>query len=194
MSDTEANLRAVEVEELRAEVARLREQVTTERRRPAPQPGGRTGWWRPVLVTVLVIVIAGPMPLGVVARWRTTRSPTPTVLQSVAPLASDPAVQAAITNPDHERDHHPVAGAGRHRPGDPGAQRPRGLLRPWRPAARRRWHPARERDRESFIHDAVASSSSRRLQDRVGRRRTAAQYSRWSPSTGKGHRVVQVDK
>ena len=89
-----------EVDELRAEVARLRAQVdqapTTV---PMPVQHDRTGWWRPVVATVLVVVIAVLTPLGVIARWAHNEvSDTDRYVQSVAPLASDPAIQAAVTD------------------------------------------------------------------------------------------------
>jgi hypothetical protein len=80
-----------EVEELRAEIERLKADAE-----PAP---ARTGWWRPVVVTVLVVVIAVLTPLGVVARWAHNEvADTDRFVESVAPLADDPAVQAAITD------------------------------------------------------------------------------------------------
>ena len=81
-----------EMEELKAEVERLR----------AAQEQGharRTGWWRPVVVTVLVVVLAILTPLGVVARWAHNEiADTDRYVESVAPLASDPAIQRAVTD------------------------------------------------------------------------------------------------
>ena len=79
-----------EIAELRAEIERLK----AEQDRP-----GRTGWWRPVVVTILVVLIAVLTPLGVVARWAHNEvADTDRYVESVAPLASDPAVQNAVTN------------------------------------------------------------------------------------------------
>ncbi|MDF1604541.1 hypothetical protein [Nocardioides sp. YIM 152315] len=88
-----------EVEELRAELARLRSEVHG----PAPtselpvETSGRTGWWRPVVATVLIILMAVLAPLSVVARWaHDTVADTDRYIETVEPLASDPAVQAAV--------------------------------------------------------------------------------------------------
>jgi hypothetical protein len=79
-----------DVEQLRAEVERLRAE--------APQRH-RGGWWRSVVVTLLVVVIAVLAPLGVVARWADNEvSDTDRYVESVAPLAENSAVQAAITD------------------------------------------------------------------------------------------------
>ena len=87
--------RANEVAELRAEIERLKAERTTA----APPPRERTGWWRPVVVTVVVVVVAVLTPLGVVARWAHNEvADTDRYVESVAPLGSDPAVQAAVTN------------------------------------------------------------------------------------------------
>ena len=81
-----------EVDELRAEVERLRAAQEQQERE-------RTGWWRPVVVTLLVVVIAVLTPLGVVARWAHNEvADTDRYVESVAPLASDPAVQQAVTD------------------------------------------------------------------------------------------------
>lgn len=81
-----------EVAELRAEVERLRAEQAAER-------SARTGWWRPVVVTLLVVVLAILTPLGVIARWAHDEiADTDRYVESVAPLASDPAVQAAVTD------------------------------------------------------------------------------------------------
>ncbi|GAA4704842.1 hypothetical protein [Nocardioides conyzicola] len=77
-----------EVEQLRAEVERLRTEV---------QRAPRTGWWRPVVATILIILMAVLAPLSVVARWaHDTVSDTDRYVETVAPLASDPAVQQAV--------------------------------------------------------------------------------------------------
>lgn len=83
---------ADEVAELRAEVARLRAGSHSERSR-------RTGWWRSVVVTLLVILIAILAPLAVVARWAHDEiAQTDRYVETVAPLASDPIVQAAVVD------------------------------------------------------------------------------------------------
>jgi hypothetical protein len=79
-----------EVEDLRAEVERLRAELPERR---------RGGWWRPVVVTLLVVVLAVLSPLAVVARWAHDEvADTDRYVESVAPLAQDPAVQAAVTD------------------------------------------------------------------------------------------------
>lgn len=90
-----------EVEELRAEVARLRAQVDAAPPTvPLPVQGpSRTGWWRPVVATVLVVVIAILTPLGVIARWAHNEvADTDRYVESIAPLADDPDIQAAVTD------------------------------------------------------------------------------------------------
>lgn len=90
-----------EVEQLRAEVERLRAQVDAAPATvPLPvEPADRTGWWRPVVATVLIVVIAILTPLGVIARWAHDEvADTDRYVESIAPLADDPAVQAAVTD------------------------------------------------------------------------------------------------
>lgn len=85
-----------EIAELRAEVERLRAEQQTGQRTGKPD---RTGWWRPVVVTLLVVVLAALTPLGVIARWAHNEvADTDRYVESVAPLASDPAIQAAVTD------------------------------------------------------------------------------------------------
>ncbi|MEP9362927.1 hypothetical protein ABLE68_08185 [Nocardioides sp. CN2-186] len=87
-----------EVDALRAEVERLKAQVDAPPDTVAlPVASTRTGWWRPVVATVLIIIMAVLAPLSVVARWaHDTVSDTDRYVETVAPLASDPAVQAAV--------------------------------------------------------------------------------------------------
>jgi hypothetical protein len=88
-----------EVEQLRAEVEALKAQVsapesTVELQELKPE---RRGWWRPVVATVLIIIVVVLAPLSVVARWAHDEiSDTDRYVDSVAPLASDPAVQKAV--------------------------------------------------------------------------------------------------
>jgi hypothetical protein len=88
-----------EVEQLRAEVERLRAEADGARPTVAlpVERSGRTGWWRPVVATVLIVLMAVLAPLSVVARWaHDTVSDTDRYVETVAPLAEDPAVQAAV--------------------------------------------------------------------------------------------------
>ncbi len=80
-----------EVARLRAEIARLKAE-----KEPTP-PGGRQGWWRPVVAGLLVAVVALLAPLSVLSTWASGQiQDTDRYLATVGPLASDPDVQAAI--------------------------------------------------------------------------------------------------
>jgi LPXTG-motif cell wall-anchored protein len=94
-----------ELVRLRQEVADLRAQLAAQPAGQTPAggapvaPGGRTGWWRPVVVTVLIVIAALIAPASVVAAWaRDEIANTDRYVETVTPLASDPAVQSAIAN------------------------------------------------------------------------------------------------
>ncbi len=75
-------------------MARLKSEAQVQ---PDAQPS-RTGWWRPVVSGVLILVLGVLMPLGVVARWvHNEVADTDRYVESVAPLATDPAIQDAVT-------------------------------------------------------------------------------------------------
>jgi hypothetical protein len=80
------------------EVARLREEVA--RLKAAGEPtssGDRRGWWRPVVAGLLVALAALLAPLSVLSTWASGQiQDTDRYLETVAPLASDPDVQAAV--------------------------------------------------------------------------------------------------
>lgn len=83
---TEPTDEQTELERLRAEVARL------------SRPARRGGWWRPPVIVLLVAVAVLMAPLSVVAIWaRSEIGDTDRYVETVAPLATDPAVQDAIT-------------------------------------------------------------------------------------------------
>jgi hypothetical protein len=88
-----------EVEALRAEVERLRAEASAA---PATvalpvETADRTGWWRPVVATVLIVLMAVLVPLSVLARWAHDEiSDTDRYVETITPLASDPAIQAAV--------------------------------------------------------------------------------------------------
>ena len=80
-----------EVARLRAEVARLKAE------QEPPEPADRTGWWRPVVAGVLVIIAAVLAPLSVLATWANGQiNDTDRYIETVGPLANDPDVQDAI--------------------------------------------------------------------------------------------------
>ncbi len=75
----------------RAEVARLKAE-----QEPA-EPADRTGWWRPVVAGVLVIIAAVLAPLSVLSTWANGQiNDTDRYIETVGPLANDPDVQDAI--------------------------------------------------------------------------------------------------
>ncbi len=96
-----------EISRLRSEVARLQAELTD---RPPPPVGdasprdtsprtARTGWWRPLLGTLLIVVAVVIAPLAVVANWaHDSMGDTDRYVETVTPLASDPAVQRAIAD------------------------------------------------------------------------------------------------
>lgn len=106
---TEQNSQRVPTEDERAELERLRAQVAELREQtsrvdgdaappgPAKPPRHRT-WPRTTVGYVLIALAALLAPLSVVAVWANSQvSDTERYVQTVAPLASDPAVQAAVT-------------------------------------------------------------------------------------------------
>jgi hypothetical protein len=90
-----------ELERLRVEVATLRSQVQPRggrAGRPAARAGGR-GRWRVVVASLLVVVGCVLAPVSVVAVWtRNQVTDTDRYVATVTPLASDPAIQAAIAD------------------------------------------------------------------------------------------------
>jgi hypothetical protein len=92
-----------ELERLRAEVASLRSQVQAGRagadERAAP-PGRRAPRrWRTLVASLLIVVGCVLAPLSVVAVWaRNQVTDTDRYLQTVSPLARDPAIQDAVAD------------------------------------------------------------------------------------------------
>ena len=88
-----------EVERLRAEVARLSAALND---RPPPVGAAtpsepRSEWWRKIAVGVCLLLAAVLAPLAVVATWaHNAMSDTDRYVQTVAPLADDPAVQDVV--------------------------------------------------------------------------------------------------
>src|SRR3954451_717946 len=87
-----------EIDRLRAEIARLNDQLA---RAGGPEPQERTtrgGFWRWLVCGVALALVALLAPLAVVATWvHDEISDTDRYVQTVTPLASDPAVQNAVT-------------------------------------------------------------------------------------------------
>ena len=93
-----------ELERLRAEVADLRSQASTVAAPgidqpvvPAPRP--RRQRWRSVVATLLIVIGCILAPISVVAVWtKNLVTDTDRYVATVAPLASDPAIQNAIAD------------------------------------------------------------------------------------------------
>lgn len=89
---------ATEVERLRARVAQLEGELTAAGA-PAPAravPERRSVWWA-ISSAVLITLACVLAPLSVTSVWASTQvSDTEQYVQTVAPLAEDPAVQSAI--------------------------------------------------------------------------------------------------
>ena len=93
-----------ELEQLRAEVATLRSQVaaTPAVAEPPPvvvPPRPRRQRWRSVVATLLIVIGCIMAPLSVVAVWtKNLVTDTDRYVATVAPLASDPAIQSAVAD------------------------------------------------------------------------------------------------
>jgi hypothetical protein len=86
-----------ELSRLRAENAALRAQVQAAGDRP-PQPGGRQRW-RTIVASLLIVLGCVLAPLAGVAVWaRNQVTNTDRYVTTVAPLARDPAIQAAVAD------------------------------------------------------------------------------------------------
>ncbi len=83
-------------EDVSAEIARL-EQELARLKGSEPTKGRRGGWWRSPVVGLLVLLVAVLAPLSVLSTWASGQiSDTDRYLATVAPLADDPDVQAAV--------------------------------------------------------------------------------------------------
>lgn len=87
-----------EVQRLRERVAELEAQLGARGPQP-PAPEKPRARWRSVTASVLVVLACLLAPLSVVAVWaRSQVSDTDRYVQTVAPLAQDPAVQSAVAD------------------------------------------------------------------------------------------------
>jgi len=90
--------------EAEARLAQLREEVTqleTELGEPpaSPPTATRGGWWRGLVVVVCLALVAILAPLAIVATWAHDQvGDTDRYVETVAPLAHDPAVQRAVSD------------------------------------------------------------------------------------------------
>jgi hypothetical protein len=92
-----------ELERLRAEVAELRSQAAAAPVAAeipvAPPPRARRQRWRSVVATLLIVIGCILAPISVVAVWtKNLVTDTDRYVATVAPLASDPAIQNAIAD------------------------------------------------------------------------------------------------
>ena len=93
-----------ELERLRAEVADLRSQVAAAPdvvapTAVAPPPRPRRQRWRSVVATLLIVIACIMAPLAGVAVWsKNLITNTDRYVTTVAPLARDPAIQAAVSD------------------------------------------------------------------------------------------------
>ncbi len=86
-----------EVERLRARVAELESQLPSQGATPAVRGPGRQSVWWSVGAAVLITVACILAPLAVTSVWADrVLSDTDQYVQTVAPLADDPAVQSAL--------------------------------------------------------------------------------------------------
>src|ERR1700754_79486 len=86
---------ASEVARLRAEVARLERELQTTTAAPSTSHGG---WWRVPIIAICLVLVGVLAPLSILATWAHDEvSDTERYVQTVAPLADSPEVQAAVT-------------------------------------------------------------------------------------------------
>jgi hypothetical protein len=100
VSDVADEKQTEELDQLRRRVAELESELSTARsREPEPHaaPGG--GRWRSVTSAIAITLACVLAPLSVVAVWANNQvSDTNRYVETVAPLAKDPAVQKAVAD------------------------------------------------------------------------------------------------
>jgi hypothetical protein len=90
---------AAELERLRAKAAELEAQVKAAEGRTEPEIRVSRDRWRTIVATVLIVVACLLAPLSVVSVWASQQiSDTDRYVQTVAPLAQNSDVQAAVTD------------------------------------------------------------------------------------------------
>ena len=92
-----------EITRLKAELARLQTELSEARQDTVPVPvharEERHGWWRALVATICLVLVAILAPLAIVASWAHDEiSDTDRYVETVTPLASNPAVQRAIAD------------------------------------------------------------------------------------------------
>ena len=89
---------AAEVARLRAEVARLERELQETSTAPPSAKHGGGGWWRVPIIAVCLVLVGVLAPLSILATWAHDEvSDTDRYVETVAPLADSPEVQAAVT-------------------------------------------------------------------------------------------------
>jgi len=87
---------AAELARLRAEVARLERELHATTSATTTSHGG--GWWRVPIIAVCLVLVGVLAPLSILATWAHDEvSDTERYVETVAPLADSPEVQAAVT-------------------------------------------------------------------------------------------------
>ena len=86
---------AAEVARLRAEVERLQGELQAASH---DRPEGHGGWWRVPVIGLCLLLVGVLAPLSILATWAHDEvSDTDRYVETVAPLADSPEVQAAVT-------------------------------------------------------------------------------------------------
>ncbi len=101
MDDTELAALRARVQELETELAarEIDDGDAEAGGGEAAPPRLRAGWWRTPLVVLLILLASILAPLSVLAQWAHSEiGDTDRYLETVSPLAEDPAVQSAITD------------------------------------------------------------------------------------------------
>lgn len=88
-----------ELEQLRRRVAELETELAARTAGAEPKPAPPSGRWRPVTSAILITLACLLAPLSVTAVWASNQvSDTDRYVETVAPLAQDPAIQQAVAN------------------------------------------------------------------------------------------------
>ena len=169
-----------EVERLRARVAELEAEHATRPGATRTSTHRRSGWWA-AASAVLIVVACVLAPLSVASVWASSvLSNTDRYVETVAPMADDPAVQDALAakvtsavfeNLDLEGDHD-------RRP--PTIADAAGHAAAGRRAAADAGRPAHRRGRELHPRPGGPLLRQRRVRHAVGRGEPESRTRRWS--------------